>query len=252
MSYVWGNPDSTEYISIGDQRLAATPSVFEILRGQQSFGEVRLLWIDSICINQQDADEKSGQVQMMAEIYGKARKVIVCLGDADDDFMVPLALSFIARGVQLRNDWPQRLSGTINQGVNPFFGALVKLFRHPWFTRSWVIQEVVIAKDCEVQYGQECFKWELMALTFSILMNHKVVRHFSPVENLLYGSESFNSLTGLKNAIVMEELRRNQRERERIVQIEDLYEFVRGEAYTADNIRRSDDGFFASLGRVLE
>jgi hypothetical protein len=252
ISYVWGSPDFTECISIGDHRLAVTRSVFEILRGQQSFREARLLWVDSICINQQDTDEKSGQVQMMADIYGKARKVIVCLGDADDDFMVPLALSFIARGAQLRTDWPQQLSGMINQGVNPFFGALVKLFRHPWFTRSWVIQEVVMAKDCEVQYGQECFKWELMALTFSILMNHKVVRHFAPVENLLYGPESYRSLTGLKNAIVMEELRRNQRECDRIVQIGDSYEFIRGEAYTADNIRRSDYESFASLGRVLE
>ena len=57
------------------------------------------LWIDAICINQEDNDEKNAQVSLMADVYSKATSVCVWLGEASSDST--LALNFISRIVNL-------------------------------------------------------------------------------------------------------------------------------------------------------
>ncbi|KAH7396120.1 heterokaryon incompatibility protein-domain-containing protein, partial [Pyrenochaeta sp. MPI-SDFR-AT-0127] len=43
----------------------------------------RVLWVDAICINQTDNDERSKQVAIMGEIYNRAIKVFAWLGEAN-------------------------------------------------------------------------------------------------------------------------------------------------------------------------
>jgi hypothetical protein len=43
----------------------------------------RLVWIDALCINQSDDEEKTEQVRRMGEVYAQAKQVIVYLGRAD-------------------------------------------------------------------------------------------------------------------------------------------------------------------------
>lgn len=60
--------------------LKVTPAVGEILKYRQTFWGTRLFWIDAVCINQQDVDERSIQVPLMREIYQGADRVVVWLG----------------------------------------------------------------------------------------------------------------------------------------------------------------------------
>lgn len=93
LSYVWGDLTNPARISINDGSLAITRALFDFLcewtrrslasslthdiNGQI---ETRLLWIDAICINQQDVDERSAQVAIMHDIYSSSKGTISWLG----------------------------------------------------------------------------------------------------------------------------------------------------------------------------
>jgi hypothetical protein len=80
VSYRWGNNAKLPKVFIGDRYLPVTESVYELLQSRASFWRSRLIWIDAICINQKDKNEKDTQIQLMREIYEKAHKVIIFPG----------------------------------------------------------------------------------------------------------------------------------------------------------------------------
>lgn len=82
VSYVWGDPTLTDSISIGQKRLPITSSCFTVLKKLRHRLKARVVWIDAICINQQDLKEKEQQVQRMKVIYSHAVQTIIWLGES--------------------------------------------------------------------------------------------------------------------------------------------------------------------------
>ena len=104
LSYHWGTGDYSCTIKIhtseadpADFRIK--PDLFGALNQLRLPDGSRRLWIDAICINQDDDDEKNAQVSQMANVYSKAQSVCVWLGEAGLDSN--LALNFISRIVNL-------------------------------------------------------------------------------------------------------------------------------------------------------
>lgn len=101
LSYTWGVPEPTSQITIDGQRLTIRQNLWFALssmRSKMNEGEpefLRLFWIDAICINQQDIEERSHQVNMMKEIFSQAALVLVWLGPEEHDSSI--ALQTIAR-----------------------------------------------------------------------------------------------------------------------------------------------------------
>jgi hypothetical protein len=56
------------------------------------FEQPRCLWIDAICINQEDIPERSEQVGKMASIYGRAQQGILWLGEESDQSTLALKI----------------------------------------------------------------------------------------------------------------------------------------------------------------
>lgn len=94
LSYAWGIEERTKTIHISRKDLASASScpfsvsphlysALESLRATAESGKPRWLWIDAICINQQDNDGKAMQVAMMSDIYSRAERVVVWLGNAE-------------------------------------------------------------------------------------------------------------------------------------------------------------------------
>jgi hypothetical protein len=77
-----GNLDDDPSISY--DTLSVTVNCVHALRALRKQSDRRLLWIDGICINQADIDEKSVQVALMGELYAASRGVIVWLGNEDE------------------------------------------------------------------------------------------------------------------------------------------------------------------------
>jgi hypothetical protein len=83
LSYAWGNPLDTQSIIIGHSSVAVTRNLFSALDHLRYDKAGRVIWVDALCINQLDNEEKSWQVQLMGEIYQSATFVCVWLGPAD-------------------------------------------------------------------------------------------------------------------------------------------------------------------------
>ncbi|KAK7183476.1 het domain protein [Paraphaeosphaeria sporulosa] len=89
LSYVWGPSENPQLISIDTGEAVfpfqTTPNLYEALQHLRDSCFEQILWIDAVCINQRDDEEKATQVAAMARIYGLAKRVIVWLGAETND-----------------------------------------------------------------------------------------------------------------------------------------------------------------------
>ncbi|KAI1749737.1 HET-domain-containing protein [Xylaria castorea] len=101
VSYRWGSAELTEEILVDGFRFPVTKAAFDVLLARRSVWRERIIWIDAICINQEDLQEKSEQVQLMRDIYHKASRVISVPGS---DWSYRLAGAFVYQLVSISND----------------------------------------------------------------------------------------------------------------------------------------------------
>ncbi|RTE83193.1 hypothetical protein BHE90_002270 [Fusarium euwallaceae] len=90
LSYVWGDPNIKELISLDNQPFPVTKNLAAALKQirnkwtlEDSPHRVESLWVDAICINQRKPDERTQQVQLMGRIYKSAAVVLAWLGPSD-------------------------------------------------------------------------------------------------------------------------------------------------------------------------
>ncbi|XP_014551169.1 hypothetical protein COCVIDRAFT_42478 [Bipolaris victoriae FI3] len=172
LSYMWGYTDTKERIKMDSKTIEVTLNLEAALRRVRNMEKAKLLWVDGLCINQQDVEEKNVQVMRMKNIYTRCGRVLVWLGDALIDESLDgknevdnavRAISFlkkahkIARGKDMvgkpdyHTMFMSRMTVTVpfkdpsTVGL-PVFGApewvyLSKFSSRPWFGRVWIIQE---------------------------------------------------------------------------------------------------------------
>ncbi|KAL8403138.1 hypothetical protein RB594_008411 [Gaeumannomyces avenae] len=159
LSYVWGSEENKQpiYVQLNDKSggSSATPStgndyyllitanLHEALSYLRDRVLERVIWIDAICINQENNDEKRQQVQSMAKIYANASRVIVWLGKAASDS--DQAFEALRRAAGGRRAPP-----AIDE---PTQQAILTLLERPWFQRIWVLQEVAAARYVLIKCG---------------------------------------------------------------------------------------------------
>jgi hypothetical protein len=81
LSYVWGDPNIKTPIKLYGYELEVTENLGFALCRLRRARNVRTIWIDALCINQTDDDEKSHQVAMMGDIYERSTEVLLWMGD---------------------------------------------------------------------------------------------------------------------------------------------------------------------------
>lgn len=153
--------------------LQITKNLAEALRHLQHQDRPRLIWIDAICINQDDLEERSAEVSEMGSIYHNAREVIVWLGPADLNSKLALkTLNRIGSSVQYdKSDntvsttpgsWPASLGKDPEamQSNKNCWLAIRDLLNRDWFYRLWVFQEIVLARNARVVVGYNTIDWE--------------------------------------------------------------------------------------------
>jgi len=140
LSYVWGPKHNEQLIYIQsddkiNRRFPVRANLYAALSHLRDRFMERTIWIDAICINQKDHDEKGRQVQSMAKIFAKASRVIVWLGEAADDSDQALVDIRMAAEEQHTNS---AIDETHQQTNQP---AILKLLERPWFQRIWVREQ---------------------------------------------------------------------------------------------------------------
>ncbi|KAG4025506.1 hypothetical protein MFRU_056g00200 [Monilinia fructicola] len=128
------------------------------------------IWVDALCINHGDIDEKNLEVKRMGQIYGKADRVISYLGDEMDrsgsvlEYMNEISQMMNPRRGGPRASLPKKL-----RMPEMLSDSMAKLFNRAYFNRIWVIQEVVLGGDKGIVIcGKRQFSWK------SILQSVKV------------------------------------------------------------------------------
>ena len=111
-------------------------------RGHQ-FNGMKALWIDAICINQGDLQERSAQVQNMGKIFAESKTLIIWLGEPDNGKLGAAQCKLIRHLWAVRHLPPVsgRAIDSIAFGEENLRVVLHSILARPWFSRRWVIQE---------------------------------------------------------------------------------------------------------------
>ncbi|KAF1848166.1 HET-domain-containing protein [Cucurbitaria berberidis CBS 394.84] len=178
LSYVWGSKDNTVQVLVQSQLLdqgfiPITRNLDVALRHLRHRHESRLVWIDALCINQSNKVEKGSQVGMMGRIFSLARSVIAWLGPEENNSNYALEIMrYWACHVDVDYDSytmrPSEQSSDFTWG-NPDIrlpyqlGELqpvCALLERPYFSRTWIRQEISLATHAVIQCGQEEITWK--------------------------------------------------------------------------------------------
>ena len=164
VSYTWGNPELSCKIVCDEKSafLNITHNVDSFLRHFRAESSVRYLWVDAICLNQVDNDEKSIQVSLMGDIYRQARRILLWLGDASPEDDVQLVFAFLKRLTSIKciaisKEAIENLSKDVFKYSD--ITKVQSFLQRPWFQRRWIIQEVALGHDSIVQCGPFRISW---------------------------------------------------------------------------------------------
>jgi hypothetical protein len=146
LSYEWGDESEDDpSILVQDQPIGVRRNLFEALKNIRKPSEDLQLWIDAICINQANIQEKNHQVAMMGEIFASAISVIAWLGPAKEGS--DLAMDWMADKIRLRLNL-LRCGKSSSE-----LAAVVALCHRPYWRRVWIIQELFLARSYVVCCG---------------------------------------------------------------------------------------------------
>ncbi|GKZ33403.1 hypothetical protein AbraIFM66950_003259 [Aspergillus brasiliensis] len=140
LSYVWGSGTRSQKITLNGCQFPVTDNLYVALSYLRNRQLDRVLWVDAVCIDQNNLDEKAKQIPLMRTIYAKAQNVIVWLGEAYDDGDKAL-------------EGLRRLAEEQDIDTDEYQGAFSKLLERPWFRRIWVLQEVGVAQLINIMCG---------------------------------------------------------------------------------------------------
>lgn len=160
ISYVWGRRNRVRELRLADDLvLPVTQSIHDALQRLRLQDRPRRLWADQVCINQDDIEERSQQVDLMNLVYRNAQQVLVWLGH-DHAGVAHDAMSMVTRlhGVfadgeahkQFRKDHSHNLH---QQAVAPW-RPLGKLALLPWVNISCsVLSQALLTGTSFIEYG---------------------------------------------------------------------------------------------------
>jgi hypothetical protein len=175
ISYVWGTDPPTERISVNGQSFLVRRNLYQCLLHVRDKSLEKCLWIDAICVDQANLHERSSQVMLMDRIFGNAGTVVAWLGTntANNDTLLnsPPVLkdyrdpsmssnyNFLLDDGPFYFDFPLKFIG--DRGAATAVKNIVKdLLDRPYWTRMWVVQEVVLAKNLRLKYGNHQVRWD--------------------------------------------------------------------------------------------
>ncbi|OAP64059.1 hypothetical protein AYL99_00031 [Fonsecaea erecta] len=151
----------------------------------------KYIWVDALCIDQSSLAERNQQVNLMADIFKAAQGVVVWLGE-EDEFTQDACTVMERIAAVPREKWPGvPYTGFYDKdgscyhelGIEPLsyqnWLGLIAFMNRPWFSRSWVVQELALARKATVICGSRVLPWEQLAKTIEFIRATKWYHHLS-------------------------------------------------------------------------
>ncbi|KAI0418320.1 heterokaryon incompatibility protein-domain-containing protein [Xylaria grammica] len=221
LSYTWGDPKVKTPIKVSGHDIGVTPNLHSALKDLRYTDRPRSLWVDAVCINQEDLKEKGQQILLMGLIYSRARRVLIYLGP-----MAP-GVSQAIESIKVLNSKMKALhferymsrANSLGSWTRVLFSYLpsqkplpadfdwkpvVSLLQRPWFERTWIIQEAILAQRGLVVCGDKLVPW----LTFERVA-HDIYAYHNTVKNIL----DYDTIRDAVEGLDMMRLARRDQER---------------------------------------
>ncbi|KAF5233963.1 hypothetical protein FANTH_12360 [Fusarium anthophilum] len=188
ISYCWDNSTDIARIKFhnGDS-LPLSQTLVDLFNSLKKKSSKFTVWIDAICINQEDTTEKEFQVPLMGKIYSRSTEVLVWLGNSDD--ITKNAFRFMSleeKDVETRpeplarsSSFYDRFRSLYSKVSGPYrhdidesgLESMLLLLQRPWFQRVWVIQEVAAGRNVQVVCGEDYVDLSLFSDGISAIWN---------------------------------------------------------------------------------
>lgn len=169
LSYAWGNSSATRFVICDGKKLPITESLHVALRHLRLSDRDRCLWADGVCINQSDERlEKNHQLPLMGRIYSEAERTLIWIGQDSENKaqkafrQVSIVSSYISSYKKQKGKTVQQFRDHIRCRIGQkdiekwaieFMNDIAPIFAKSWFTRLWVVQEVFLAQDAVLMFG---------------------------------------------------------------------------------------------------
>jgi Heterokaryon incompatibility protein (HET) len=164
LSYTWGSLTITEPILVNCTPFRATYNMASALRRLRSPESTRVVWVDAVCINQQDIRERNSQVLLMSRIYSECSSCIIWLGEEDNQSRAAF---------QLLQLWSQDIHYDDWQHLREDFTAVDDMIKRPWWSRIWTVQEALLPQRSIILCGGQSLPWETLVLARDSVQRHE-------------------------------------------------------------------------------
>ncbi|KAI1416522.1 heterokaryon incompatibility protein-domain-containing protein [Hypoxylon sp. FL1857] len=187
-------------------RRKSGPPIYPLEANFSGYMYSQLLWVDAICIDQQNIDEKNRQIPRMRDIYSLASTTVAWLGNVTSfkekthiDRMVDaseeLNILCTLLGVKDLSHLILHRHGQAYAETAYFFFQTI-LFR-PWFTRVWIVQEVVLSTGTILMIGDRLTSLESLYLLSRALASEENAWALPPMIRVNIGYGVLTSLVSL-------------------------------------------------------
>lgn len=179
ISYTWGPPGDETSISVDGVSVKIRKHLHECLLRMRSTSEPRTLWCDYLCIDQTDPVEKAHQVQIIGSIFASATAVLVWLGEHANDseklfhdwYQPPESENWLKdwKNQYIRDEKRKAWWTAHDEASLQRAWQWVHFWQRPYWRRTWIFQELRLAKTIIVHIGTDSMNWaDLITARFNI------------------------------------------------------------------------------------
>jgi hypothetical protein len=172
LSYVWGSHQEGVIIKVDGKNVKVTESLAAALRRLVLPDRPRTLWIDQLCIDQNDDTEKATQVPHMGQIYRGTKRCLIWMGEIQPDIELADAASALEFMTYMNDEAETRAQHLHLPSCMASPEAMVAPMealrsigwgQNPWWERIWTLQEAVLPSKALVLWGSLSITWNVLA-----------------------------------------------------------------------------------------
>ncbi|KAF5598808.1 heterokaryon incompatibility 6 OR allele [Fusarium pseudocircinatum] len=216
LSYTWHEeslPKTFRPVLINDKYLNVSLNLWNFLQNYRETAGERIIWIDQICINQDDKDECVQQIGQMCEIYQHASMDLFWIGEPEEnaETVFDLLSSLNRLEIHLLESGGSRpgINALLNPILmtaiglpghnNPVWGSLMQFISRTAFQRAWIIQEVAVSKNPAIFCGLLMLPFDVVGRAATFLVESSWIKLFHQMYKVS-GAAGF--ITGMMNCRV--------------------------------------------------
>ncbi|KAK5714852.1 hypothetical protein LTR17_016962 [Elasticomyces elasticus] len=235
ISYCWGADTTSTFVVCNGSLLKVRLSVVPLFKACLLRDHPRRpIWVDAVCLNQDNADEKALQVPLMVDIYKRATRTLIWLGESDEYTEDTIIwMKAVTGGLKVKKTTKALALGLDLEelGIHAFgeedwntrWQRAHEYLSRPWFWRLWTMQEIVLSWDVQILCATSRFNmipWNDLVLFWTSVSNAGGLTRLMPdISELRHGSGLSRTVDFIESTRL-----RAQRSKSQVSSLKDIYQ----------------------------